>query len=241
MKKNIYKWDRAMAILNKLEEDFMNETKFVCPEKFYLIGFDGKVKECKFKARKYSNGLFFTGKNPKTQDVEKIENAVLNPVQLSTEKIFFDYSYEWGDGFKASTSISYKDIINNKKVFSSFEEAEKIALAIRQENQRIKDFKELHKKDTSYNYSANGYKFLGWQNGWNHVYFDEDGNQTTGDISKGEKPKKSFGYTKEQYPEYMNCIESKHIRIEVSHSRSGCENVVSCPICMIYYKYDSSD
>ena len=30
-----------------------------------------------------------------------------------------------------------------------------------------------------------GYKFLGWQNGWKHVYFDEDGNQTTGDASKG--------------------------------------------------------
>lgn len=86
-----------------------------------------------------------------------------------------------------------------------------------------------------------GYKFLGWQNGWKHVYFDEDGNQTTGDTSNGEKPKRTFGYTKEDYPEYRNCVDSGHQRDNISHDNRGSEHTVSCDICKIYWKYDSSD
>ena len=86
-----------------------------------------------------------------------------------------------------------------------------------------------------------GYKFLGWQNGWKHVYFDENGKITTGDISKGEKPKKTFGYTKEDYPEYGNCKKQKHKTDEVQHNSTGSENTVSCDICKIYWKYDCSD
>ena len=84
------------------------------------------------------------------------------------------------------------------------------------------------------------YKFLGWQNGWSHVYFDEDGNITTGDLNKGEKPKRSFGYTKDKYPEYCDCKDAGHKVDEVQHTRSGSENTVSCDICKIYWKYDCS-
>ena len=42
------------------------------------------------------------------------------------------------------------------------------------ENRLEKEFKEQHKKDGGYNYTANGYKFLGWQNGWKHDYYDKD-------------------------------------------------------------------
>jgi hypothetical protein len=86
-----------------------------------------------------------------------------------------------------------------------------------------------------------GYKFLGWQNGWKHVYFDEDGNLTTGDASKGEKPKRTFGYLKEDYPEYGACMEAGHKHDSVQHNPRGSENTVSCDICKIYWKYDCSD
>lgn len=84
------------------------------------------------------------------------------------------------------------------------------------------------------------YKFLGWQNGWKHVYFDKDGNETTGDTSKGEKPKYSFGYRTDDYPEYGACRDAKHERKEKQMTRSGSENVVWCDECKIYYKYDCS-
>lgn len=86
-----------------------------------------------------------------------------------------------------------------------------------------------------------GYKFLGWQNGWKHVYFDEDGNITTGDTLKGEKSIKTFGYRKEDYPEYANCREYHHQTRHISESSRGYENTVICDICKIYWKYDSSD
>lgn len=84
------------------------------------------------------------------------------------------------------------------------------------------------------------YKFLGWQNGWKHVYFDEDGNITTGDTSKGEKPKRTAGYLTEDYPEYGACRDAKHKTGRKSMNQYGSENIVWCDICKIYYKYDSS-
>lgn len=87
-----------------------------------------------------------------------------------------------------------------------------------------------------FDYKSNGYKFLGWQNGWSSDYFDEDGEL----CSVSGKPKKSFGYTKEKYPEYRNCRDLKHKLVEIQHTRSGSENTVSCDICKIYWKYDCS-
>lgn len=86
-----------------------------------------------------------------------------------------------------------------------------------------------------------GYKFLGWQNGWKHVYFDEDGKVTTGDLLKGEKPQRTFGYLTADYPEYGKCRDQKHPLDEVSHNNRGSENTVSCDVCRIYWKYDCSD
>lgn len=82
-----------------------------------------------------------------------------------------------------------------------------------------------------------GYEFLGWQNGWRHVYFDEDGNLS----SETGKPARSFGYTTKDYPIYGKCRDSHHKWDEASLSPRGSENIVSCDICKIYWKYDSSD
>lgn len=92
------------------------------------------------------------------------------------------------------------------------------------------------KVDKNFDYEANGYKFLGWQNGWEHVHVDKDGNIT-------DDPQKYYlmKYTKDKYPEYAACIEQKHPLTEIRMNYSGTENIVSCPICKIYWKYDSSD
>ena len=82
------------------------------------------------------------------------------------------------------------------------------------------------------------YKFLGCQNGWKHVYFDEDGNQTTG--GPGEKPKRTFGYLTADYPEYGKCRDAGHKHHEMQLTASGSDNVVWCDICKIYWEYDCS-
>ena len=84
-----------------------------------------------------------------------------------------------------------------------------------------------------------GYKDLGWQNGWNHVYFDKDRNVTT-DKSK----QVAFGYLEEDYPEYGKCQRLRHQHREIDNSLykyRGTDNVVICDICKIYWHYDCSD
>ena len=80
------------------------------------------------------------------------------------------------------------------------------------------------------------YKFLGWQNGWKHAYFDKDGHVTTDAALRC-----TFGYLPEDYPEYCKCRDSGHPRIEIQNNSRGSENTVSCDICKIYFKYDCSD
>jgi hypothetical protein len=82
-----------------------------------------------------------------------------------------------------------------------------------------------------------GYKNLGWQNGWKHIYLDKDKNPTT-DKSKAVY----FSYAEEDCPEWFNCqIKEKHKVDEICHNNKGSENTVNCDICKIYWKYDSSD
>jgi hypothetical protein len=79
------------------------------------------------------------------------------------------------------------------------------------------------------------YKFLGWMNGWKHVYFNDNKEVVDRDKATG------FGYLPKDYPEYCSCVEANHPRHEVSRGNRGYENTVSCDICKIYWKYDSSD
>lgn len=81
------------------------------------------------------------------------------------------------------------------------------------------------------------YKFLGWMNGWKHVYLDKDKNI----VPAGSKDAKYFDYTTEDHPEYGKCRDAGHRHDEVSHSNRGSENTCSCDICKIYWKYDCSD
>ena len=87
-----------------------------------------------------------------------------------------------------------------------------------------------------FDYKVNGYKFLGWQNGWKHVHFDKDGN-----VTEDKDKRVSFGYRTEDYPEYGKCRDLKHKHTDIQYDRRGSENTVSCPICKIYWKYDCSD
>jgi len=80
-----------------------------------------------------------------------------------------------------------------------------------------------------------GYKFLGWQNGWEHVYFDEDGK-----VTEDKEKQKTFGYLEKDYPEYGRCVRLKHKTDDIQITPSGSTNFVICDKCKIYWKYDSS-
>lgn len=80
------------------------------------------------------------------------------------------------------------------------------------------------------------YEFLGWQNGWKHIYLDRDRNPTI-----DPKEKRYFDYAKEDYPKYRNCIDSKHETWSFSKDSRGTEETTVCDLCQIYWKVDSSD
>lgn len=81
-----------------------------------------------------------------------------------------------------------------------------------------------------------GYKFLGWMNGWKHVYFDEDGN-----VTEDKDKRRTFGYTKEDHPEYGTCTEQKHELRSKQHNSRGSNVTDWCDTCKHYWKTDMSD
>lgn len=242
MKTNLEKWNYYLGLLNKKADAFMDEINPIIPSVFYKVHLNGTLNICSVINRHYSfRGLYFNGSNPTKKDVSKIMEFLNSKIVFDSENAFFDYSYvfmisEDGQEKTAETAIKITDVFDNKMAFLSLSEAELKASEIVNKNEEERLFQETHKKDANYNYIENGYKFLGWQNGWNHRYFDENGN-VTNDRDKA----KSFGYLTEDYPEYGKCRDEKHRTIKVSHNNRGSENTVSCPTCKIYYKYDCSD
>lgn len=236
MKTNLEKWNYYLGLINKRANIFMDAISPLIPNNFYKVELSGKIYECTVLNRHYSFGLYFNGKKPTKADIEKIKALCDSEIVFTEKMAYFDYSYVWGDGHTAQTAINVKTVFEYKTAFLSLTDAEIKAKEIIEKNAEEKLFKETYKKDANYKYAENGYKFLGWQNGWKHVYFDADGNVTY-DITK----RKAFGYLTADYPEYGKCKEQKHRTIEVSHNQRGTENTVSCPVCMIYWKYDCGD
>jgi len=246
MRTNLEKWNYYLSIIEKKTNEFIDSQKKgkKIPSVYYVVYTSGKVAEriiidTKYLHYNHGGKLYFDGKKPTKKEVEALAIYSGTDIPFSVDNLLFKYSEIW-DKKNNRISISYvrfTDVVTEKGLFYSIEDAEKQGEITRKFLEEEKAFKELHKKDGGYNYAANGYKFLGWQNGWKHVYYDEDGNL----CSETGKPRKSAGYLKEDYPEYRNCIDSKHRRIEISHNRRGSENTVSCPICKIYWKYDCSD
>jgi hypothetical protein len=247
MSKNLEKWNGLMAIIENRLLDFVIQQCGSIPEKFYSVYPTGKVEEC-FIIKpyyRYEFEAYYRGKSPTKQDVTRLWLATQSEIDYSLDNVYFDYFYYYMLGEEkrqAKTAVKYKDLFPpTNNIFLNKDEADAYGDKIQELRAEEALFDETHKKDKHYDYRKNGYKDLGWQNSWKHVYYDEDGKITTGDVTKGEKPKKTFGYTKEDYPEYGACRESKHRTIEVNHDNRGTQHDVSCPICKIVYHYDSSD
>lgn len=244
-KANQQKWDLLIQQLNDKFYEWVGAIVPELPNKLYKVEQSGNLYEG-YDLKPYyaySFNIYSNTKGVRIKDLELLAENINKGVEFTTDKLSFEYKYLWDAGYgPATTGIRFNDFMDMKPpYFIEKSLAETYSNEIKECRRTEKEFDELHKKDKNYNYRENGYKDLGWQNSWHHVYFDEDGKQTTGDISKGEKPSKTFGYTKEQYPEYATCRELKHRTVEVSHNNRGTQHDVSCPECKIVWHYDSSD
>lgn len=233
------KWDSLIIELRKLEWEYIISIYPVHPTVFYKIEMNGALNECFITGIHYTFPFptYYSGKRPDKKDVLTLSDNINKLFPFDEKRVYFDYKYIWDEatGRTASTAISGKDLFSDKIFFdhgTAVIKSEEVKLKVAAD----KLWYEQHKKPNDYNYDKNGYKFLGWQNGWRHVYFDEDHN-----VTEDRNKSKTFGYLTADYPEYGKCRDENHRKIEVSLYRSGAEHIVSCPICKIYYKYDSSD
>ena len=84
------------------------------------------------------------------------------------------------------------------------------------------------------------YQYLGYENGWQHVYFDENG-QVTDDKTK----RKTFGYLTKDFPEYGACRDAGHVKDgtvkQKQHNNRGSNCTYWCPEHKIFWKVDMSD
>jgi len=240
--KNIDIWNGYMRLIKEREAVFIKSVVGDNPpEIIYQVFGKGKIHVChvtEIKYSEYKTHLFYTTKNPKQVDIDRIKRYYEDDPAMIVDNIAFAYYYLCGENNdQKSSSTFFLYAPDGYSILTlSKEEAELISAKKELEYTELENWKKIHQKDKNFNYAEAGYKFLGWQNSWKHVYFDENGNQTT-DPDK----KRTFGYTKEDYPEYGNCVELKHRRIDVSHNQQGSEHTVSCLECKIYWKYDSSD
>jgi hypothetical protein len=240
MRTNKEKWEYFMNILNKKADEFMDSINPIIPKMFYKVNQNGTINTCNIIRRFYLFGIYLKGNKVTNDDINKISEFSNSNINFTVDRIYFEYYYIRhynNKENKISSAYSLNDLNNKKSIFLVEDLAKKKAFEIIELNNENEEFYVKHKKDSNYNYSGNEYKFLGWQNNWEHNYLDEDGNL----CSESGKPQISFGYLESKYPEYGNCMKLKHKKIEVQHNNRGSENTVSCPICKIYWKYDSSD
>lgn len=238
------KWDDLLTVAKRRADAFIKAVYPNPAPTFWVIeGPWGMLNECTPKELYYQWPFrtYLTGKKPTKKDIEHLTAALEKPHEMNADNISVAYSWNWDGKRQASSALKASDVFGGNKdghrsVFLDKAEAEQEFKKRQAQKKADQEFDETHKKDKSYDYVGNGYKFLGWQNGWKHVHFDSEGNVT-------DDPKKAvtFGYLKEDYPEYGACREQKHRTIDVSHNQWGSEHTVSCPVCKLYWKYDSSD
>jgi len=81
-----------------------------------------------------------------------------------------------------------------------------------------------------------GYKDLGWQNGWEQTFYDENYNE----IPRGERVV-SVGYSPALHPEYHHCVliakHKRHHQVKPSNQT----HLVACHDCKIFWQFDAGD
>jgi hypothetical protein len=246
MKTNLEKWNYYKAIVDSNTNKFIQEQLkgIKLPTSYFFVYPTGKMVEREILGTHYTFGKeagrnYYTGKKPTKEDVQQIM-SIAAITDFKIEKCWFDYSEIWDEkkGSKSTSAVNFVDVINEKgSNFLDRDKAIKFSEILIAKNKEMEEFYEKHKKTTLYDYHANGYKDLGWQNDWSYVRLDEDGIlcSVSGKAQKYVKPDPKL------HPEHTQCIEAGHQRIEVSHSVRGTENTVSCPICKVFWKYDCSD
>jgi len=240
MKNNTEKWNFYKSIIDIQTQTYINviTNDIKLPFTYYVVYDNGDVVErilnkWDYAHHKQGGILRLNKKIPSNKEVKSIKEY--SEAMIFNSEFIFGWCTEKKFN-KYPSTISYHNFINKVDLYYDKNEADGIANLKLKKKQDRKDFIDKYRA-INYNYSVDGYRFLGWQNGWKNEALDEDGMLC---LETGKKPHRSE-YSRELYPEYHHCISLKHDLIDVSHNSRGTENTVCCPICKIYWKYDCSD
>jgi len=214
MKTNLEKYNHYSKLILERDKVFINQCLAIQKfDTFYKVNeWNGKIDILDVIGYSIDRNIsifWHSRKNPKNTDVTQIKTLWEAEIPLYIKDILVEVKERSG---AYTTKYSIDKILDIPSIFSDEKKALELSEKISEQIKIKEDFERIHKKDKYYPYAANGYKYLGWANGW-----DKNPDEVT------------------------NCYNQKHMRIEVSHNMRGSEHTVSCPVCMIYWKYDSSD
>jgi len=245
--------EKYIYYLNKIKErdiSFIDGVLkgIVIPEVLYRVYPMGKISAVRVvgihyyhrELHYYHKGLniygFYEDKYISRKEVKDLKDFYdnIDSVVYDLSHVFVDYEETYGDGYVAKSFFKLVDVLGRNGIYDNIGEAVIDSEVKIEENNRMREYREKYSNEGVI--GALGFDFLGWQNGWESEYYDEDGNL----CSESGKERKSFGYSGDKYPRYRKCIDSGHVRINEQKTRSGSENLVVCPECKIYWKYDCS-
>lgn len=240
MRTNIGKFNALKKIVLNKVAIYTKELvkKYALPSKLYTIDYDFSITELHIKNIYISHSaLEYYTKKPTKLDIANLKDFIEHDDYCNITYIRVGYVLKNIEGNIQKGSTIFKNILDKTVYFYSKEKAIEASKIMLKEREKAVAFQIKYAKPKNYDYNANGYRFLGWQNNWQHEYYDKDKNL----CSESKKPPVYFDYNANKYPEYAHCKTMKHRLIEVSLSDTGSEHIVSCPICKVYWKYDSSD
>ena len=192
MRTNLDKWNYWLELINSRTNEFIGKELPEVPKQIYrptASGYSTAVVESINYRHAYFNDimggesyvrLYFTGKKPDKADVKKLKDYYELNVELNKESIIFRYVEELDNGYELKGSA----MIYSDKTEFVLDESEAIRLSeiMRLNSEEQNRLNELYGK--TFKPEENGFKNLGWQNGW------------------VERPS-----------EFQRCIETKHKRV----------------------------
>ncbi len=218
--KNIDKWNIYLSALYMQLAGYLLKEQIYFEDKFYKVSSTGEITAYEIERFDYDFDIDYPVGNVSNAKVIQIKKLSESKIDFKKDSILIRYqplpdknctNITRWERFKADNNITSNHIA-----------AKMISKRKRLEIDAKLAFQSANTKDADYDYETNGYTFLGWQNSWEFTTVD-------GHMVAKDQPK------------HNDCINAKHTLISVSCNDKGSENVESCPICKIYWKYDSSD
>ena len=213
MANNLEKWNFYKRILNRKSSEYIeNIINDNVLDKFYSVDTNGDIHTNIIDSLYCAEAdVGFLGRSPNNKDISRIKMLSNSDIVFSVQNIVISY-YEIINEYKSISRIKYVEYIEDKDIFIEYEEAKVVSDSRKAKCEKTKAFIEANIKPSNYDYDANGYTFLGWENTW---------------IEEPQLLKE--------------CRAKNHEYVETKIGRKGMDNTVSCPVCKIYWKYDCSD